>query len=191
MTFSRQFALRWLMLITRIDRRAEGSNGEKGPGEGGFTLIEVMISIVIAAAAMIAIATLLVLSNRNMSKSRISTSAVSLAQGLADSMRSTRPQDLAASPWVLTSLTASGTFLNDPTNPNQYFTRTYRVDAPMDPLVDSGDLIQVTVRVTPIRAGAVTGKVYGSGGTGRTTDLIFYMRDPNVAFIGGGAGIVP
>lgn len=185
------------------DRMLDRRVSETASAEGGFTLVEVLVSIIIGAAAIMAISTLLVLSNRNTSKSRISTTAVSLAQGLADNLRSVRPQDVASVPWALTALTSTAVnptfnapFLTDGTNPNRAFVRGYRVDCPVEAGVDlGGDLIQVTVRVMPVSIGSVTGVVHGvapgAGTNRRTNDLIFYMRDPNVAFIGGGAGLCP
>ena len=143
-------------------------------GQSGFTLAEVLVSMVIAAAAMMSISTLIVMSTRNTSKSRQITSASSLAEGLADSIRNTRRTDVGTTNWNL--IAAYGTWVTDPTNPNPGYVREYRVDYPPAGAGQGPPVLQVTIRVTPLKTGGVAGKVYGQ--TGRNTDLVFFMRDP-------------
>ena len=170
--------------------------------DAGFTLPEVMVSLLIAAASLLAISSLVVMSTRNTSKSRQMTSALSLAQGLADSIRSVRTQDRATVPWQLTTLTGAN-FLPDPTNPNpDAYDRYYRIDVPPEVAGRSlANTLQVTIRVRPrgyaadggALAGAseVKGQVYGWQHGMRTTDLIFLIQDPNYDPYTGTGGLNP
>ncbi len=185
---------------------------QRTTNDTGFTLIEVLVSLLIAAAAMMAISTLLIMSNLNSSKSRQMTSALSLAQGLADSLRSVRAQDVAAVPWNMDQLTdldgaaaeppgspsGSSKFLLDSTNPNAAYQRYYRLECPPGGGVTRLGSVQVTVRVIPVRSGAMLGTggragfagvAYGSGERGRGTDMIFYMQDPTMNMVAGTGGI--
>lgn len=171
--------------------RDRSSELPSSPAQAGFTLAEVLVSMVIAAAAMLAVSTLFIMSAKNTSKSRQMTSAPSLAQGLADGIRAIRPQDKDTTQWNLQA--AYGTWTTDPTNPNPSYLRQYLVTCPATGGTTQGPSIQVTVRVSPLTAGtesgkAVLGKVYGQ--SRRYSDMVFYMQDPYINQLTGDCGIV-
>lgn len=194
----------------RVPSETDRSCVNDGGAQAGFTLVEVFVAILISAATIIAISTLTVMSMKNTSKSRQMTSAVSLGQGLADSIRSVRPQDVASVPWNLDQLTdsdgasavplgapsGSSRFLVDLTCPNPGYRRYYRVECPPESLCRA-DSIQVTVRVVPIIRGNTTGRAFGyqdsgegtTAGSARTTDVIFFVQDPTINLITGTGGI--
>jgi len=184
-------------LWKRQERAAVGRPGEgvvAADRESGFTLGEVLVSMLIAAAAVLAVSTLIAVSGHNTSKSRQMTSALSLSQSLAESIRAVRAQDLTTIPWNLTS---THTWILDTTNPLPgLYDRSYRVDCPSVPAagtlpLDRERTIQITIMVRSKKVGSITGHSYGNVHSRKPVDLIFYMRDPNAHPVTGAGGLCP
>ena len=117
--------------------------------ERGFTLIEVLVSMVILTVALVALAELMAITVRMQMLGRNDTNATRLAQQKLDELVGLTPTWTAAPAIQIGgSLTANVNNFNDA--PVAGYTRRWQVTAgPNDPGSNAGDLRIVTVRVVP------------------------------------------